>query len=167
MLYKTSDPKTVHREIKKLKPLNYNKFMWWRRFDTKTQSLPRGSKFIDRIKNGEYEFSHYYWQWKLSELEINELHVKYNGDIQKILEKNGVDLARRKRLIEDFEKDENARLKALQDGFLREFVMTNEEYFEHISNFSGNTEEFYLYCLKTFDRSGKQPEKRGRPKKVA
>ena len=38
MLYKTSDPKTVHREIKKLKPLNYNKFMWWRRFDTKTQS---------------------------------------------------------------------------------------------------------------------------------
>ena len=167
MLYKTSDPKTVHREIKKLKPLNYNKFMWWRRFDTKTQSLPRGSKFIDRIKNGEYEFSHYYWQWKLSELEINDLHVKYNGDIQKILEKNGVDLARRKRLIEDFEKDENARLKALQDGFLREFVMTNEEYFEHISNFSGNTEEFYLYCLKTFDRSGKQPEKRGRPKKVA
>ena len=167
MLYKTSDPKTVHREIKKLKPLNYNQFKWWRRFDTKTQSLPRGSKFIDRIKNGEYEFSHYYWQWKLSELEINELHVKYNGDIQKILEKNGVDLARRKRLIEDFEKDENARLKALQDGFLREFVMTNEEYFEHISNFSGNTEEFYLYCLKTFDRSGKQPEKRGRPKKVA
>jgi hypothetical protein len=166
MLYKTSDPKTVHREIKKLKPLNYNQFKWWRRFDTKTQSLPRGSKFIDRIKNGEYEFSHYYWQWKLSELEINELHVKYNGDIQKILEKNGVDLARRKRLIEDFEKDENARLKALQDGFLREFVMTNEEYFEHISNFSGNTEEFYLYCLKTFDRSGKQPEKRGRPKKV-
>ena len=167
MLYKTSDPKTVHREIKKLKPLNYNQFKWWRRFDTKTQSLPRGSKFIDRIKNGEYEFSHYYWQWKLSELEINELHVKYNGDIQKILEKNGVDLARRKRLIEDFEKDENARLKALQDGFLREFVMTNEEYFEHISNFSGNTEEFYLYCLKTFDRSGKQPEKRGRPKKIA
>ena len=167
MLYKTSDPKTVHREIKKLKPLNYNQFKWWRRFDTKTQSLPRGSKFIDRIKNGEYEFSHYYWQWKLSELEINDLHVKYNGDIQKILEKNGVDLARRKRLIEDFEKDENARLKALQDGFLREFVMTNEEYFEHISNFSGNTEEFYLYCLKTFDRSGKQPEKRGRPKKIA
>jgi hypothetical protein len=167
MLYKTSDKKLVYKEIKKLQPLNYNKFMWWRRFDTKTQSLPRGSKFIDRIKNGEYEFSHYYWQWKLSELEINELHVKYNGDIQKILEKNGVDLARRKRLIEDFEKDENARLKSLQDGFLREFEMTNEEYFEHITNFDGTTEEFYLYCLKTFDRSGKQPERRGRPKKIA
>ena len=167
MLYNTSDPKTVYREIKKLQPLNYNQFKWWRRFDTKTKPLLRGSKFIDRIKNGEYEFSHYYWQWKLSELEINELHIKYNGDIQKLLEKNGVDLARRKRLIEDFEKDEENRLKALQDGFLREFVMTKEEYFEHITNFSGTTEEFYLYCLKTFDRSGKQPEKRGRPKKIA
>ncbi len=37
------------------------------------------------IKNGEYEFSHYYWQWKLSELEINEKYVEYNGDIQKLL----------------------------------------------------------------------------------
>jgi hypothetical protein len=167
MLYHTSDPKIVHREIKKLQPLNYNKFMWWRRFDTKTKPLPRGAKFLDRIKNGEYEFSHYYWQWKLTELEINDLCVKYKGDIQKLLENNAVDLARRKRLIDDFEKDENARLKALKDGFMREFIMTREEFEEHTIEFGGTTEEFYFYCLKTFDRSGKQPERRGRPKKVA
>jgi hypothetical protein len=167
MLYNTSDPKLVHREIKKLQPLNYNKFMWWRRFNTKTQPLPRGAKFLDRIKNGEYEFSHYYWQWKLTELEINDLCVKYKGDIQKLLENNAVDLARRKRLIDDFEKDENARLKALKDGFMREFVMTREEFEEHTIEFGGTTEEFYFYCLKTFDRSGKQMERRGRPKKVA
>jgi len=76
MLYKTSDPKLVYREIKKLQPLNYNQFKWWRRFDTKTKPLPKGAKFFDRIKNGEYEFSHYYWQWKLTELEINELHIQ-------------------------------------------------------------------------------------------
>jgi hypothetical protein len=167
MLYHTSDPKIVHREIKKLQPLNYNKFMWWRRFNTKTQPLPRGAKFLDRIKNGEYEFSHYYWQWKLTELEINDLCVKYKGDIQKLLENNAVDLARRKRLIDDFEKDENARLKALKDGFMREFVMTREEFEEHTIEFGGTTEEFYFYCLKTFDRSGKQMERRGRPKKAA
>jgi hypothetical protein len=167
MLYNTSDPKLVHREIKKLQPLNYNKFMWWRRFNTKTQPLPRGAKFLDRIKNGEYEFSHYYWQWKLTELEINDLCIKYKGDIQKLLENNAVDLARRKRLIDDFEKDENARLKALKDGFMREFVMTREEFEEHTIEFGGTTEEFYFYCLKIFDRSGKQMERRGRPKKVA
>ncbi len=65
----------------------------------------------------------------------------------------------------DFEKDEVDRLKALKNGFLREFEMTKEEYEQHIGEFGGTIEEFYFYCLKTFDRSGKQPEKRGRPKK--
>jgi hypothetical protein len=166
MLFKTSDPQVVLKEISKLQPLNYNQFRWWRRVDSKVKPLPRGAKFIDRIKNGEFEFSHYYWQWKLSELEINELYTKYKGDIQKLLENNSVDLARRKRLIEDFEKDENDRLKSLQDGFLREFEMTREEYYSHIEEFDGTIEDFYIYCLKTFDRTGKQPERRGRPKKV-
>jgi hypothetical protein len=113
MLFDTSDPKLVHREIKKLQPLTYNRFRWWRRFDTKTQPLPRGAKFIDRIKNGEYEFSHYYWQLKLTELELNDFYTEYEGNIQKLLENNAVDLARRKRLIEDFEKDEADRFKSL------------------------------------------------------
>ena len=166
MLYNTSDPKLVLKEIKKLQPLNYNQFKWWRRFDSKTKPLPKGATFLQRIQNGEYEFSHYFWQWKLTELEINELYTLYRGDIQKLLEKNSVDLARRKRLIQDFEKDEVDRLKALQNGFLREFEMTKEEYEQHIGEFGGTIEEFYFYCLKTFDRSGKQPEKRGRPKKT-
>ena len=166
MLYKTSNPDVVHREISKLKPLNYNQFRWWRRFDSKTQPLPRGAKFLDRIKNGEFEFSHYYWQWKLTELELNDLYKKYKGDIRPILMENPVDLARRKRLIEDFEKDENARLESLQKGFLNEFVMTKEEYLEHVLNFNGTTEEFYGYCLKTFTHTGKKPERRGRPKKI-
>jgi hypothetical protein len=166
MLYKTSDKNLVYKEIKKLQPLNYNQFRWWRRFDTKTKPLPKGATFLQRIQNGEYEFSHYFWQWKLTEVELNDVYEQYNGDVQKMLEKNGVDFARRKRLMEDFNKDEADRLEALKNGFLREFEMTNEEYFEHITNFDGTTEEFYLYCLKAFDRSGKQPEKRGRPKKV-
>jgi hypothetical protein len=165
MLFKTSDPQVITKEIKKLQPLNYNQFRWWRRFDTKIKPLPKTSTFLQRIQNGEYEFSHYYWQWKLSEIEINELYVKYDRDIQKLIEKNSVDFERRKRLIEDFEKDEAARLKALLDGFLREFDMTKEDYYLHLENFDGTTEEFYMYCLKTFDRTGKQPERRGRPKK--
>ena len=166
MLYKTSDPKTVHREIKKLQPLNYNKFMWWRRFDTKTKPLPKGATFLQRIQNGEYEFSHYFWQWKLTEIELNDLHELYNGDVQKMLEKNGVDFSRRKRLMEDFNKDEADRLEALKNGFLREFEMTSEDYENSLLKFDGNTEEFYVYCLKNFERSGRPIERRGRPKKI-
>jgi len=82
-----------------------------------------------------------------------------------LLEKNGVDLARRKRLWEDFNKTEAELLATLKKEFLREFEMSSQQYEEHISNFDGTLEEFYMYCLKTFDRSGRKPERRGRPPK--
>jgi len=166
MLYKTSDRTLVYKEIKKLQPLKYNQFKWWRRFGTKTQLLPKGATFLQRIQNGEFEFSHYFWQWKLTEIELNDLYEKYNGDVRAIIMSHAVDLARRKRLMEDFNKDEIDRLEALKKGFLREFEMSSKEYENSILNFDGTTEEFYVYCLKTFERSGKSFEKRGRPKKV-
>jgi hypothetical protein len=165
MLFKVNNPELVIKEIKKLQPLNYNQFRWWRRFDSKAKPLPKGATFLQRIQNGEFEFSHYYWQAQLCELEINEKHKEYNGDVQKLIEKHSVDLARRKRLWEDFNKTEVELLAELKKGFLREFVMTSQEYEDHITNFNGTTEEFYMYCLKTFDRSGKPVERRGRPPK--
>jgi hypothetical protein len=165
MLFKVNNPELVIKEIKKLQPLNYNQFRWWRRFDSKAKPLPKGATFLQRIQNGEFEFSHYYWQAQLCELEINEKHKEYNGDVQKLIEKHSVDLARRKRLWEDFNKTEVELLAELKKGFLREFVMTSQEYEDHITNFDGTTEEFYMYCLKTFDRSGKPVERRGRPPK--
>jgi hypothetical protein len=78
---------------------------------------------------------------------------------------HSVDLNRRKRLWEDFNKIEADLLAELKKGFLREFIMTSQEYNEHVINFDGTTEEFYMYCLKTFERSGKKIEKRGRPPK--
>ena len=165
MLYRINNPNLVLKEIKKLQPLNYNQFRWWRRFDSKHKPLPKGATLIDRIKNKEFEFSHYYWQAQFCELEINEKVKEYRGDIQMLLEKNGVDLARRKRLWEDFNKTEAELLATLKKEFLREFEMSSQQYEEHISNFDGTLEEFYMYCLKTFDRSGRKPERRGRPPK--
>jgi hypothetical protein len=165
MLYKIDNPDLVLKEIKKLQPLNYNQFRWWRRFDSKVKPLPKGATFLQRIQNKEYEFCHYYWQALLCEMEINLKVEEYRGDIQKLIEKNSVDLARRKRLWEDFNKIEAELLSELKKNFTREFVMTNEDYDEHIINFDGTTEEFYMYCLKTFDRSGRKIERRGRPPK--
>ena len=165
MLYKINDPEMVLKEISKLQPLNYNQFRWWRRFDSKTKPLPKGHSFLDRIKNGELEFSHYYWQALLCEMELNTKAIEYRGDIQKLVEKHSVDLARRKRLWEDFNKIENDLLDEIKRNFTKEFIMTNQEYDDHIINFDGTLEEFYMYCLKTFERSGRKTEKRGRPPK--
>ena len=96
-------------------------------------------------------------------MEINKKFEEYKGDIQKLLENNAVDLARRKRLIEDFEKDESQKLEDIQKGFLKEFVMSQEEYYIHMEICDGTIEDFYQYCLKTFDK--RKQERRGRPKK--
>ena len=165
MLFEVSNPELVIEEIQKLQPLNYNQFMWWRRFTSKTKPLPKGATFFQRIQNKEFEFCHYYWQAKFCELEINQKYQECRGDVQMLLEKHGVDLSRRKRLWEDFNKIEVELLAGLKKGFLREFEMTSQEYEDHITNFDGTTEEFYVYCLKTFDRSGKPVERRGRPTK--
>jgi hypothetical protein len=165
MLFKINHPQIVLKEIKKLQPLNYNQFRWWRRFDSKTKPLPKGSTLLQRIKNGEFEFSHYYWQAQFCELEINEKYQKCNGDMQSLLMDHGVDFSRRKRLWEDFEKHESENLQTLKKQFLHEFIMIKEEYDSHIIEFDGTLEEFYMYCLKTFDLSGKKPDKRGRPPK--
>jgi hypothetical protein len=163
MLFEVTNPDLVLEEISKLQPINYNQFRWWRRFESKTKPLPKGSTFLQRIKNKEFEFSHYYWQAQLCEMEINQKHKECRGDIRMLLEKYGVDLARRKRLWEDFNKIENDLLSEMEKGFLREFIMTPQEYEDHTSTFDGTTEEFYMYCLKTFDKSGKSQERRGRP----
>jgi hypothetical protein len=147
MLFKISNPELVIKHIKKLQPLNYNQFRWWRQFDSKTKPLPKGASLQNRIKNKEFEFSHYYWQAQYCEMRINEKVKSYNGDIQRLIENDGVELARRKRLWEDFEKNESENLQELQKLFLREFIITPEEYDEHIINFNGTLEEFYMYCL--------------------
>jgi hypothetical protein len=165
MLFKISNPELVIKHIKKLQPLNYNQFRWWRQFDSKTKLLPKGASLQNRIKNKEFEFSHYYWQAQYCEMRINEKVKSYDGDIQRLIENDGVELARRKRLWEDFEKNESENLQELQKLFLREFIITPEEYDEHIINFDGTLGEFYMYCLKTFDLSGKKADKRGRPPK--
>jgi hypothetical protein len=165
MLYKINDPDLVLKEISKLQPLNYNQFRWWRRFDSKIKPLPKVATFLQRIQNKEYEFSHYYWQALFCEMEINTKVEEYSGDIQKLIEKNAVDLARRKRLWEDFNKIEPELLQEIKNNFLKEFIMTPQQYDDHIANFDGTTEEFYMYCLKTFEHSGRKLERRGRPPK--
>jgi hypothetical protein len=165
MLYDVSNPKLVLKEIKKLKPLNYNRFYWWRRWDRPTKDLPKSATFLDRIKNGEFEFSHYYWQAIYCEMEINEKYSLYKGDIQKLLENDGVAFQRRKKLWEDFEKVEKETMNSLRDNFMTQFEITRDQYEEIIGEFDGTTEELYYYIRKNFDHTGKTHKKRGRPPK--
>lgn len=178
----------VMKHIKKLQPLNYNKFMWWRTHTDKVVPLGKRASLKERILNGEFDPSSYLWQAQFALYTALDKLDLTKHDHQLQLEILAVDLARHKRLMEDFNKEEPARLKALYDAFTSAFLITHEELEEKLIQWPGTILNFYDHCYsflrttpsenrKSFNnRSTKvdkvvkvaQPQikgKRGRPKK--
>ena len=154
----------VLQEIAKLRPLNYNRFMWWRRFDQKKRPLDKKSPLLDKIKNGDLEFSHYYWQALYTEIEMNEKRNECIDD-QHWIEQTRVDKQRRRRLYDDFEKDEAEKLATLRKEFSKEFRMTKEDYDNEILEFGGTLLQLYRHCEIKYGKKIRIKSKRGRPRK--
>jgi hypothetical protein len=165
-VYNIDNEELIRKQISKLQPLNYNQFRWWRKFDQPQKSLSDKAPLLDKIKNGDLEFSHYYWQAKFTELAINEAFNEYNGDRQKLLEKNAMDLSRRKRLWDDFERDEKDKLTSLRKQFSKEFKMTEDDYENEILEFGGSLEELYYHCELIYGKKLRLLKQRGRPSKI-
>ena len=155
-VFTVGNEELILREIAKLQPLNYNRFRWWRKFDQPKKPLPNKAPLLDKIQNGDLEFSHYWWQAKFSELELNKAYVDCDFEMQKLLEKHAVDLARRKRLWEDFERDEKDKLISLRKQFSKEFRMTEEDYENEIIEFGGSLEELYHHCTVIYGKKYKR-----------
>ena len=52
--------------INKLKPLKYNRFLWWKTHTDGIEPLGKRAPLKDRILNGDFNPSTYYWQAQLS-----------------------------------------------------------------------------------------------------
>ena len=98
--------KFIEKQLKNYQQLNYNRFRWWRWYEAKNKPLGYKADFREKIFNGDFDSSCYGWQAYLCEHMLNELTIEVEGDIQKYNEKGAVLKARRKRLWEDYEKDE-------------------------------------------------------------
>ena len=167
MLYNIHSADVINKYISKLKPIPYNRFRWWRKFDTKTKPFTHKATLLERIQNGEFNFSQYFWQAQHCEQIINEKFNEYKGNIQKLLENHGIEFTRRKRLWEDFERDEQEKLKSLQISFLKEFEITKEEYTQEIEKFGDTLENLYIHIRKRYEIRTKSINKRGRkPKQI-
>jgi len=150
-IFKINNEDLIHKEISKLRPLNYNRFMWWRRFTQPKRPLDKKAPLLNKIKNGDLEFSHFYWQALYTEIEMNEKHINCIDD-QHWVEESRVDKQRRRRLWEDFEKDETEKLKMIRKLFSKEFRMTLEDYDDVILEFEGTLQQFYNYCEIKFGK---------------
>jgi len=160
--------KTVMEHIKKLQPLNYNRFMWWRTHTDKVVPLGKRTLLKDRILNGDFNPSSYFWQAQLAlyvakdKLDLTRHDTQYQLDIA------GVDFMRYKKLMEDFEKEENNRISALYDAFTSEYNITKEELEEAFLRWSGDILSFYYYAEEFLPKTpaSNRKDMRGRPKKV-
>jgi hypothetical protein len=49
-------------EFSKLRKLKYNQFRWWRMYDNPNPTKPKHSMLIDKIRNGDFDYSHFRYQ---------------------------------------------------------------------------------------------------------
>jgi hypothetical protein len=162
----------ILREVNKLQRLNYNQFFWWRKFRSKQKELSKYAYAVDKIRNGDFDFSHYYWQAQYALLEMEEktghiTHPSSRHEAQTLFRE------RHRRLMKDFEKDEPERLGGFYKECKRTLRLSKETVEEIATDFEGTLEELYIQLQEKYQNKP-QPvpnfnnfgKKRGRPKKT-
>ena len=160
----------LQKEFSKLQKLKYNQFRWWRMYDTKNKPLDKRQPLHDRILNGDYDFSHYWYQAAWVEHDLNDLQVECKDDDGLFVEKGAVLRARRKRLLEDFERDEKEKLEELYREFPKYFRVSKDQVKEEMAKFSGSLIDFYYHMDEKYKITFipyESIKKRGRPRKTS
>jgi hypothetical protein len=156
----------VEKQLSQYQKINYNQFRWWRMYQPKNKPLDNRQPLRDRILNGDFDFSCYKAQIYLVEYQLNDILKECGVDYQKYLEKTSVMRARRKRLIEDFEKDEKDRLESFIKEFTRYFRCNREQVEKEMLNCSGSLIDLYYIIeekYKVIPVSYASMRRRGRP----
>lgn len=128
----------VNAKLSSYQKLNYNRFMWWRTHTDNNDPLSKRLPLKDRIINGDFEFSSYYWQAQ-SAVIIGRNKVDLSkDDHREQINKTSIDLERYRRLIADFEKEETKRIWELTDAFTKAFNLTHEEFHANLEMWEGD-----------------------------
>ena len=161
--------KEVEKQLSTYQKINYNQFRWWRMYQPKNKPLDSRKPLRDRILNGDFDYTCYRAQQYLVEYQLEDLLKECNNDYQMFLEKGAVQLARRKRLIEDSEKDEAERLNSLITEFTKYYRLDKKQVEEEMINFSGDSLIDFYYHIDEKYKIIHMPyplKRRGRPKKI-
>jgi hypothetical protein len=121
----------------------YNRFYWWRRFQPR-DTLHKYRRLNERIPNGDFEVSDYHWQ-VLWENELEKEAIGNERSVDKQHEIRCMFGERRRRLNNDYEKDEQKILDEMYKAFKVELRMSKEEVDNEMLNFDGTLSEFYYY----------------------
>ena len=145
----------VRDKIATFTPVKYNQFFWWRRFKSR-ETLHPLKPLYDKIKNGDYEMSDYFYQAKY-ELELMEEKTAGITDSEARHEAIGLSMERHRRLMNDYEKDEEKIMKALIKDFRVVFGVSEDELERYMEKCDGDL--MCLYNTVKQDYIHKRPEK--------
>lgn len=129
----------------------YDRFMWWRSYVPKRKPLGPRLPLKSKVENGDYDYSPFRFEAELVEHRLREKWNEYYPDLAMFQEKCAVDLARRKRLMEDYEKDEFKRLEAIRKDFSIQYGIPKHKIDDLILQSPGDTvKDFYKYMEKKY-----------------
>jgi len=145
----------VRDKIATFTPSKHNPYYWWRRFKPR-QILHPYQPLYDKIKNGDYEISDYFYQIKY-ELELLDEKLEGITDPEKRHEMRGLSMERFRRLSNDFEKEEAKIMSDLRKEFRIVFRVSDEELDQYMENCDGDL--MCLYNTIKQDYIKKNPDK--------
>ena len=121
----------------------YNKFYWWRRFQPR-QTLHKLNRLEQRIPNGDFEVSDYYWQLQYEDV-LEQADLANEPSVDRQHEIRSLYGERKRRLTKDYEADEAKILDEMYKAFKNELGMKRDEVDDEMLNFDGTLAEFYYY----------------------
>ena len=127
----------------------YNKFFWWRRYQ-EHKTLSKMASIWDKVKNGDYDVTPYYkqreYEFWFEKQEIDKYKANYSGSYENIdwQERQITKLywERRKRLLNDAERDELNRWVAFVKDVKTNFGGNEEHIKDMFESFEGTITEF-------------------------
>lgn len=142
----------------------YDRFMWWRAYTPKNKPLGSKAPLIDRLINGDYEMGPFLMEVELVYHTMNDKFISAvttQGEVDhgKYHSETSIDRARRKRLIEDHEKDENRKLSELKKEFVKVFKMDTAQYDEEVIKTNGDLVQFYYEMESKYGKYIKIPRR--------
>jgi len=133
----------LEEQLSKLTPKRYNQFVWWRRYEVR-QTLQDRSPLYDKIVNGDYEHSDYFYQAEMENYLLADKikDIKYFEDQ---LDHRSLFGARWKRLMDDYAKDEKEILRKMKKDFKGTFGISGDELELIMEDFDGTTLDLYTH----------------------
>ena len=135
----------------------YDRYKWWRSYVSKTKPLPNRTPLRDKILNGDFDLGPYKFEAQIVEHSINEKYREFYGDQGRYIEETTLDRARRKRLLEDYESDENRKLEQLVSEFKDLLGLPKETILDELEQYDDTLIEFYYYITEKYPRKNGIP----------